>query len=94
MDLVNASQSVCTEDFKHLQWFKDKILRLEVPYTALRFTLEMGGSRQWFLCRPVCAVLDRLLKKIQPGAKGNRAEVLAIRSETELFGARLFSATA
>lgn len=52
------------------------------------------GSRQWFLCRPVCAVLDRLLKKIQPGAKGNRAEVLAIRSETELFGARLFSATA
>ena len=42
MDLVNASQSVCTEDFKHLQWFKDKILRLEVPYTALRFTLGMG----------------------------------------------------
>ena len=32
---VKVSQSVCTEDFKHLQWFKDKILRPEVPYTGI-----------------------------------------------------------
>lgn len=63
--------------------------------SAVLLRWRCGGIiRQWFLCRPVCAVLDRLLKKIQPGAKGNRAEVQAIRSETELFGARLFSATA
>lgn len=32
---VKASQSVSTDDFKHLQWFKDKILRPEVPYTGI-----------------------------------------------------------
>ena len=32
---VKASQSVSTDNFKHLQWFKDKILRPEVPYTGI-----------------------------------------------------------
>ena len=32
---VKASQSVSTDDFKHLQWFKYKILRPEVPYTGI-----------------------------------------------------------
>ena len=32
---VKASQSVSTADFKHLQWFKDKILRPEVPYMGI-----------------------------------------------------------
>jgi hypothetical protein len=54
LDLVNASQSVCTEDFKHLQWFKDKILRLEVPYTALRFTLEMWRDHSAMVSLPSC----------------------------------------